>query len=152
MQRLTALLDASKEAVRARRDHVASPPRISSPVRGAIVDMRVVGRLRRDMLAQRIAAVVRASPEGPLAVLADLTRMTEYEVGVPEDLMDWLLVNRDRLVGFAFVSAEPMLRSAAENRARLTGLPVAAFEDASVARAWLDARQAGHDGDSPSTT
>jgi hypothetical protein len=107
--------------------------------------MRVVGRLRRDMLAQRIAAVVRASPEGPLAVLADLTRMTEYEVGVPEDLIDWLLVNRDRLVGFAFVSPEPMLRSAAENRAHLTGLPVASFDDVAVARSWLDARMNDRD-------
>ena len=158
VQRLTALLDASKEAVRVRRDHVGPAGRGSSSVpgsssvRGAIVDMRVVGRLRRDMLAQRIAAVVRASPEGPLAVLADLTRMTEYEVGVPEELIDWLLVNRERLVGFAFVSPEPMLRSAADNRARMTGLPLAAFEDVSVARAWLDARQAEHDRDSASTT
>ncbi len=134
-QRLSVLVDASRDAVHGRRGG-----RGSSPVRGAIIDMRVVGRLRRDMLAQRIAAVVRSSPEGPLAVLADLTRMSEYEVGVPEDLIDWLLTSRERLVGFAFVSPESMLRSAAENRARMTGLPVASFEDVAVARAWLDAR------------
>jgi hypothetical protein len=100
--------------------------------------MRVVGELRREMLAQRIAAVMRTTPDGPLAVLADLTRMTEYETGVPEDLVDWLLANRARLVGFAFVSSESMLRQAAERRAQMTGLPVAAFEDLAAGRAWLD--------------
>jgi signal transduction histidine kinase/CheY-like chemotaxis protein len=129
-RRLAAILETTREAVHARRAGESG--------QGSIVEMRVVGELRREMLAQRIAAVMRTTPDGPLAVLADLTRMTEYETGVPEDLVDWLLANRARLVGFAFVSSESMLRQAAERRAQMTGLPVAAFEDLAAGRAWLD--------------
>jgi signal transduction histidine kinase/CheY-like chemotaxis protein len=131
-RRLAALLDTTRQAVRARRAGESG--------QGSIVEMRVIGELRREMLAQRIAAVMRTTPDGPLSVLADLTRMTEYESGVPEDLVDWLLANRARLVGFAFVSSETMLREAAESRARMTELPIAAFEDVAAGRAWLDAR------------
>ena len=130
--RLASILETTRDAVRARRTGESG--------QGSIVEMRVVGKLRREQLAQRIAAIVRTTPDGPLAVLADLTRMTEYEASVPEDLVEWLLANRERLVGFAFVSAESMLRDAAESRARMTDLPIAAFEDLVAGRAWLDAR------------
>jgi CheY-like chemotaxis protein len=130
--RLAAILETTRDAVRARRTGESG--------QGSIVEMRVVGVLRREMAAQRIAAVMRTAPDGPLAVLADLTRMTEYETEVPEDLVAWLLANRERLVGFAFVSSEFMLRQAAELRAQRTGLPIAAFDDVASGRAWLDAR------------